>query len=222
MVALEDERELVERLRGGDAAALGALMGRYADRVYRLAHGITRNEADAEEVVQDVFLTLFRKIETFEGRAALGSWLYRVTTNAALIKRRGKRDKVEVPLEDHLPTFIPDGHRAGDRGYVLTDWSKTPEEELLSRETGALLRRAIDDLPDRYRAVLVLRDVEGLSTEEAADALGESVPSVKSRLHRARMALRERVTRFFAPSPDDRMAPRRPAGQPTQIPRLAT
>lgn len=192
--------ELVERLKRGDAAALEALMERYASRVYRLAHGITRNAADAEEVEQDVFLNLFRKIGTFEGRAALGSWIYRVTANAALIKRRGKRFEVEVPLEDHLPTFKEDGHRDGDRAYVLADWSQSPEEELLSRETRGLLNRALDELPDHYRAVLVLVDVEGLSNEEAAAALEESVASVKSRLHRARMILRERVTRHLVPA----------------------
>ena len=175
-------------------------MERYASRVYRLAHGITRNAADAEEVAQDVFLNLFRKIGTFEGRAALGSWIYRVTANAALIKRRGKRFEVEVPLEDHLPTFKEDGHRDGDRAYVLADWSQSPEEELLSRETRGLLNRALDELPDHYRAVLVLVDVEGLSNEEAAAALEESVASVKSRLHRARMTLRERVTRHLVPA----------------------
>lgn len=192
--------ELVERLKRGDAAALEALMERYASRVYRLAHGITRNAADAEEVSQDVFLNLFRKIGTFEGRAALGSWIYRVTANAALIKRRGKRFEVEVPLEDHLPTFKEDGHRDGDRAYVLADWSQSPEEELLSRETRGLLNRALDELPDHYRAVVVLADVEGLSNEEAAAALEESVASVKSRLHRARMTLRERLTRHLVPA----------------------
>ena len=206
MVEIEAEQTLLERLRGGDTGALEELMERYAARLYRLAYGITRNEADAEEVVQDVFLTLFRKVHTFEGRSALGSWLYRVTTNAALIKRRGKRAEVEVSLEEHLPKFIPDGHRAGDRAVLLTDWSNTPEEELLSRETGTVLRRAMDKLPDRYRAVLLLRDVEGLSNEEAARALGESVPSVKSRLHRARMVLREQVTGFFAPRQAGQMA----------------
>ncbi len=185
---------LVERLRGGDQAALETLMERYASRVYRLAHGITRNEADAEEVVQDVFLTLFRKIHTFEGRAALSSWLYRVTTNAALIKRRGQRLDREVALEAHLPAFLPDGHRAGSRDSLLADWSHTPESELLSAENRTTLERAIDALPGPYRAVVVLRDVEGLSNEEVAEAVRESVACVKSRLHRARMALREQLT----------------------------
>lgn len=192
-----DEQELVERLRAGDEAALETLMERYAPRVYQLAHGITRNEADAEEVVQDVFLTLFQKIDSFEGRAALGTWIYRVATNAALIKRRGKRFKVEVALEERIPTFLADGHLAGDRASLLADWSTTPEQELLSAEARAVLGRAIEALPDHYRAVLVLRDVEGLSNEEVAEVVGESVASVKSRLHRARMALREELTRHF-------------------------
>jgi len=193
------ETVLVERLRGGDPAALEDLMERYTPRVFRVARGITRTDADAEEVVQDVFLTLARKIDGFEGRAALGTWIYRVTTNAALLKRRGKRAQLEVSLEEHLPAFKEDGHREGDRSFLLADWSRTPEAELLDGEARAVLSRAIDAMPETYRAVLVLRDVEELSNEEAAEILGESVSSVKSRLHRARMALREQLTRHLAP-----------------------
>lgn len=191
---MQPELSLLARARQGDGAALEALMSEYAARMYRLAFGITRNPADAEEVVQDVFLTIVRKGQSFEGRAALGSWIYRVTTNAALNKRRGKRREVETSLEECLPTYKADGHRAGDRTFVLADWSQDPEATLLSNETRRQVNRAIDTLPERYRAVLVLRDVEELSNEEMADALGESVASVKSRLHRARMALREQLT----------------------------
>src|SRR5262249_22434401 len=158
-----------------------------------------RNPRDAEEVLQDVFLTVFRKIGSFEQRAKLGTWLYRITTNLALNKRRGLAATVEVALDDLLPIYVADGHPAGDRSFLLTDWSETPEEEFLAGEGRAALDRALALLPDGYRAVLVLRDVEGLSNEEAADALGESVSSVKSRLHRARMALREVITRSLAP-----------------------
>ncbi len=193
--------ELLARLRAGDAAALEPLMGRYATRVYRVAYGITRSQPDAEEVVQDVFLSLFRKIDTFEGRAALGTWIYRITANAALLRRRGKRREAELPLEDLLPTFLEDGHRAGDRDWVLADWSASPEADLLSREAREALDAALAALPDHYRAVVVLRDVEELSNEEVAEVLGESVGSVKSRLHRARMALREQLTRRFGPAP---------------------
>jgi RNA polymerase sigma-70 factor (ECF subfamily) len=193
------ELNLVERLRGGDATALETLMDRYGSRVYRLAYGVTRNDADAKEVAQDVFLNLFRKIDTFEGRAALGTWIYRVTLNAAMIKQRGKRFEVEVPLLEQLPRFLADGHREGHSALVREDWSRTPEEELLSLETRTILNRAIEELPDHYRGVLVLRDVEGLSNEEVAEALGDSVGSVKSRLHRARMVLREQLTRYLRP-----------------------
>ena len=196
---IESDLTLVERLRHGDTTALETLMARYTDRVYRLVYGITGNAADAEEVVQDVFLTVFRKIHTFEGRAALGSWIYRVTTNAALIKRRGRRSDREIPLEPSLPVFLPDGHRAGDPAFLKADWSQTPEADLLSKETREILHQAIADLPDQYRAVVVLRDVQGLSNEEVADVVGESLPCVKSRLHRARMALREELSARLRP-----------------------
>ncbi len=192
---------LVDRLRGGDPAALDELMARYAARVWRLARGVTRNDSDAEEVVQDVFLTLSQKSETFEGRSALGSWIYRITMNAALNKRRGKRAEVEVSLEDMLPAYLADGHRAGDRAYVLMDWSRGPDAELLSSEARAVIRRTIDRLPDRYRVVLLMRDIEELSNEETAAALGETVSAVKSTLHRARMALREQLTRHYGGRP---------------------
>jgi RNA polymerase sigma-70 factor (ECF subfamily) len=188
------EAELIDRLRRRDTDALEILMQRHAARVYRIALGVTRNEADAEEVVQDVFLSLFEKIGAFEERAALGTWLYRVATNRALLRRRGKRLELEVSLEDRLPTFKDDGHRAGERSFLLADWSASAEEGMLSGETHALVRRAIDLLPPHYRAVVVLRDIEELSNEEAALILNEPVSSVKSRLHRARMVLREQLT----------------------------
>ena len=190
--------ELLASLRRGEGGALMALAERYGSMIYRLAFGVTRNQADAEEVLQDVLLTLAHKGGSFEGRSALGSWIYRVTTNAALNKCRGKRLKLETPLEELLPTFKADGHRAGDRPYILADWSQNPEEEFLSGERRRVLERAIDSLSDNYRAVLVLRDVEELSNEEVAALLDESVSSVKSRLHRARMVLREQLTRVLA------------------------
>ena len=188
------EGELIDRLRRRDTGALEILMQRHAARVYRVALGVTRSEADAEEVAQDVFLSLFEKIGAFEERGALGTWLYRVATNHALLRRRGKRLELEVSLEDQLPTFKDDGHRAGDRSFLLADWSASAEEGMLSGETQALVRRALDLLPPHYRTVVVLRDIEELSNEEAALILNEPVSSVKSRLHRARMALREQLT----------------------------
>jgi len=173
-------------------------MEQFSGKVYRLAYGITRDSADAEEVVQDVFLTAFAKIKSFEARAALGTWIYRITTNVALNRRRGRRYEREVPLEECLPTFKADGHREGDRSFVLADWSGTPEEELMSAEGRCVLARAVESLPAHYRSVLVLRDVEGLSNDEVAEIVGDSVSSVKSRLHRARMAVREQITRHRA------------------------
>ena len=187
----------LERLRAGDASALEPLMTRFASRVYRVAHGITGRAPDAEEVVQDVFLTLFRKAGSFEGRSALGTWLYRVAVNTALNKRRGKRAELEEPLETHLPTYEPDGHRHGDRAFLLADWSQMPDTLLLSREGRDVVRQAVERLPAHYRAVLLLRDVEELSSDEVAEIVGDTVASVKSRLHRARMALRELLTRTY-------------------------
>jgi len=190
--------ELLASLRSGEPGALKIVAERHGPMIYRLAFGITRNQSDAEEVLQDVLLTLARRSASFEGRSALGSWIYRIATNTALNKRRGKRLERETSLEDLLPTFEADGHRAGDRTYLLADWSHNPEEELLSGERRRVLERAIDGLPDHYRVVLVLRDVEDLSNEEVATILEEPVSSVKSRLHRARMALREQLTRTLA------------------------
>ena len=192
------DQELLASLRGGEPKALEGLADRYGGRIYRLAFGVTRNQGDAEEVLQDVLLTLARKGASFEGRSALASWIYRITTNAALNKRRGKRLQVESPLEDLLPAFKSDGHRDGDPAFLLADWSRSPEEECLAGERRWILERAIDALPEHYRAVLVLRDVEELSNEDVAEILEESVPSVKSRLHRARMVLREELTRDFS------------------------
>lgn len=196
-----DDRSLLTRAAAGDAAALETLMTRYSSRVYRLAYGITRSAPDAEEVVQDVFLQIAQKGAGFEGRAALSSWIYRITTNLSLNKRRGKRREVETSLDELLPTYAPDGHRAGERAFLVADWSATPERELLSGETRRVLEAALDRLPEHYRAVLVLKDVEALSAEEVAEIVGDTVAAVKTRLHRARMALREQLTRGLGGRP---------------------
>jgi RNA polymerase sigma-70 factor, ECF subfamily len=189
---------LFERLRAGDPGSLEPLMTRFASRVFRVATRICASAADAEEIVQDVFLTVFQKAGSFDGRAALGTWIYRIAVNASLNKRRGKRAEVEAPLEDLLPSFMGDGHRQGDRSFLLADWSPLPDATLLSKEGREVIRTAVDRLPHHYRAVLLLRDVEELSGEEVAEILGESVASMKSRLHRARMALREPLTHHYA------------------------
>lgn len=196
-----DDRILLERAATGDAASLETLMGRYASRIYRLAYGITRSAADAEEVVQDVFLQVVQKGTGFEGRAALSSWIYRITTNVSLNKRRGKRRELETSLDELLPRYRADGHREGDRAYLMIDWSGTPERELLAGESRRILEEALDRLPDHYRAVLVLKDVEELSNEEVARVVGDTIAAVKTRLHRARMALRELLTRRLGAQP---------------------
>jgi RNA polymerase sigma-70 factor, ECF subfamily len=196
-----DEHLLLSQAAGGDAGALETLMSRYSTRVYRLAYGITRNPADSEEIVQDVFIQMVLKGGSFEGRAAVGSWIYRVTTNVALNKRRGKRREVETSLDDCLPTFKADGHREGPREFLVADWSRRPDDQLLSGESRRILNEAIERLPEHYRAVLVLRDVEELSNEEVAEIVGDSVAAVKTRLHRARMALRELLTRRLGGPP---------------------
>jgi RNA polymerase sigma-70 factor, ECF subfamily len=193
-----NDEALFARLRAGDPTSLEPLMTRFASRIYRVANRICASSADAEEVVQDVFLTVFQKAGSFEGRAALGTWIYRITVNTSLNKRRGKRAEVEEPLDDLLPSYLPDGHRRGDRSFLLADWSSLPDTTLLSKEGRQVVRAAVDRLPHHYRAVLLLRDVEELSSEEVAEILEESVASVKSRLHRARMALREQLTRRYA------------------------
>ena len=197
----ETELTLIGRLRAGEETALETLMQQYGSKLYRLAYGITRNTADAEEVVQDVFLTLFRKVDTFEERAALGTWLYRVATNTALMKMRSQRSDQEVSLESQLPKFLDSGRRAGDRSLLMADWSQNPEADLRSQEIQAIVNQAIDALPEPYRAILLLRDIEGLSNEDVAEILGESVAAVKSRVHRGRMAFREELTRQFGPRP---------------------
>jgi RNA polymerase sigma-70 factor (ECF subfamily) len=194
-----EDRSLLARAATGDADALEALMTRYSARVYRLAYGITRSAGDAEEVVQDVFLQIVNKGAGFEGRAALGSWIYRITTNLSLNKRRGKRRELETSLDELLPTYRPDGHRAGERAFVVADWSAMPDRELLAGESRRVLEAALDRLPEHYRAVLVLRDVEELSNEDVAQIVGDTVAAVKTRLHRARMALREQLTHHLGP-----------------------
>jgi RNA polymerase sigma-70 factor (ECF subfamily) len=185
--------ELVERLKRGEMEAFGTLLSRYQGKVYRLAMNMTRNPQDAEEVTQDVFWTVARKIGAFDGRAAFSTWLYRVTANAALMKLRGRRSEPHFPIEEAGPAFAKDGHFA----RPVADWSELPEEQLLAAESRRVLGQAIEALPPDYRAAVVLRDIEGLSNQEVAETVGTTVLAVKSRLHRARLALRERLAAYF-------------------------
>jgi RNA polymerase sigma-70 factor (ECF subfamily) len=187
------DMELVERLKRGDAEAFAALLRRHQGKVYRLAMNMTRNSQDAEEVTQDVFLTVYRKLGAFDGRAAFSTWLYRVATNAALMKLRGRRSEPHLPIEEAGPTFAADGRFA----RPVADWSELPEDQLLSAESRRVLAEAIEALPPDYKAAVVLRDIEGLSNQEVAETVGTTVLAVKSRLHRARLALRERLAAYF-------------------------
>jgi len=187
------DAELVDRLKRGDGEAFAGLLRRYQGKVYRLSMNMTRNVQDAEEVTQDVFLAVYRKIGEFDGRAAFSTWLYRVTTNAALMKLRGRRSEPHLSIEGEGPTFAPDGHHA----RPVADWSELPEDRLLSAERRRVLEQAIEALPPDYKAVVVLRDIEGLSNQEVAEVLGTTMLAVKSRVHRARLALRERLAAYF-------------------------
>jgi RNA polymerase sigma-70 factor (ECF subfamily) len=186
---------LVEKLRRGDADAPDLLVATFGDRVYRLAIRITGNEQDAEEVVQDALWTAARKIDTFKGESAFGSWLYRITANTAYQKLRGRQAKKhEVPWEDLFPTF----DELGQHIDPVSDWSPKAEEPALQNELRAVLSNAIDDLPEDYRTAFIMHDVEGLSNPEIAEALGISLPAVKSRVHRSRLFLRQHLSRYLA------------------------
>ena len=189
------DQELVEQIQAGEEASFEALLGRYQDRVYRLALSLTKNPADAEEVFQDVFLTVYRKIAGFERRSAFGTWLYRIAVNTALMKLRS-RGPVQASIDEDLPQFTRDGRHA----RMVADFTQGPEKLLLKKEREQVLREAIEALPPDYKVVLILRDLEGLSNEEVAEIVGASVMAVKARLHRARLALRGRLDRYVTGS----------------------
>ncbi|MDB4982593.1 MAG: polymerase subunit sigma [Myxococcales bacterium] len=186
--------ELVARARNKDFAAFEELLSRYEDKVFRLAQRIVRNETDAKEILQETFVSIWRKLDTFKGDSQFGSWVYRIATNAALMRLRSQRRHPEVSTEE-LPIGYLDNY--GQVPPQRENWSLRPDDELQSSELRAHIQKAVDGLPDIYRTVFVIRDVEGLSTEETAEALGISVPTVKTRLHRARIALRDAIGDYF-------------------------
>ncbi|MES1206295.1 MAG: sigma-70 family RNA polymerase sigma factor [Pseudomonadota bacterium] len=189
---------LIARAKGGDFDAFEALVTRYQDKVYRLAFRFVRNETEAKEIVQDTLLSVWRKLDGFKGDSQFGSWLFRVTANAALMRLRSQRRHAEVSTEELPAGFLDSAHSA--YGQVVSqgeNWSKRPDEELQSEELRRQIQAAVDALPEIYRTVFLVRDVDGLSTEETAEALGLSIPTVKTRLHRARMALRETIGAHF-------------------------
>ena len=180
---------LVAQLRRGDAGAVEALVGAYGDRVYRLAIRITGNASDAEEVVQDALWTVVRKIDTFRGDSAFGSWLYRIAANGAYQKVRGRRRRTEVSLDDVLPSFHDDGQYTA----LSVDWSPTVDDPSRQADLRLALVAAMDALPGDYRAAVVLRDIEEFSIAEVAEMLGLSVANAKTRVHRGRLFLRQRL-----------------------------
>ncbi len=182
----EDEEALLERLRAGDDRAYEALVRRYGARMLAVAQRLLRNPEDAREAVQEAYLSAFRSIDRFAGGARVSTWLHRIVINAALMRLRSRRRKPEEPIEDLLPDFLPDGHQA----QPAARWGEPADEGVERREARELVRRAIARLPESYRIVLLLRDIEQLDTAETADLLGLSQSAVKTRLHRARQALR--------------------------------
>ena len=186
----DQDAELVEALRQHEPTAAERLVATYGDRAYRLAMGITGNAQDAEEIVQDVCLTVVRKIETFRGESAFGSWLYRIAANAAYQKVRGRPSRrAELSLDDVLPPFDDQGRHVAP----MADWSARVEDPAVQTDLRVALTSAIDKLPPDYRTALLLRDVEGLSHPQIAEALSLSLPTVKSRVHRARLFLRKQL-----------------------------
>ena len=186
---------LVKALQGREPAAAELLVTTYGDRAYRLAKGIAGSAQDAEEVVQDAFWTVVRKIDTFRGEAAFGSWFYRIVANAAYQKlrdRSGRRG--EISFDEVLPLF----HENGQHVAPIADWSPSVDDPSRETELRMALTASIEELPPDYRAVLILHDVEGLSNVEVAESLGITVANAKSRTHRARLFLRKRLGSFMS------------------------
>lgn len=177
---------LVPRLQRGEDAAFEELVRTHAARLLRVARRLLASEEDARDAVQDAFVAAFKSIGTFESAASLSTWLHRIVLNAALMKLRTRRRKPEEDIEQHLPRFLADGHQVEPSAA----WSEPADTRLERTELCQLVRRSIDELPDTYRSVLLLRDIEELSTEEVATMLGTTANAVKIRLHRARQALR--------------------------------
>jgi RNA polymerase sigma-70 factor, ECF subfamily len=194
----QQEPELIERLKSGDERALEALFNLYSPKLYNVACRILGEVADAEEIIQDVFWTAFRKANSFRGTAQFSTWLYRLTVNAALGKiRRGKKDR-EVEYEEYLPKFQRDGHHLV---RPVVDWSDTLDERYAKQEIQQLLKDALEQLKPLDRSIIVLGDLQGMSDKEIAAAVRLTVSAVKTRLHRARLFLRGKLAVHLGHSP---------------------
>ncbi len=188
---VSDELALVQRAKAGEVDAFEELVRRYDRNVFRIAQHITQNREDAEDVVQDAFLKAYNNLAQFQGQSKFYTWLVRIAVNEALMKLRRRRPERTVSLDEDVKTEDDSVPRE------VADWSPNPEQQYTQAELRDILDRTIHGLPATFRTVFVLRDVEGLSTEETAEALDLSVPAVKSRLLRARLQLRERLNKYF-------------------------
>jgi RNA polymerase sigma-70 factor (ECF subfamily) len=183
--------DLVDRVRAGDMDAYEQLVRQYERRVFRIAQNITQNREDAEDVVQDAFLKAYKNINRFQGNSKFYTWLVRIAVNEALMKLRRRRTSRVVSMDDEVQT------EEGAIPREFADWSPNPEQMYGREELNEILSKTVQGLPPAFRTVFTLRDVDGLSTEETAEALKLSVPAVKSRLLRARLQLRERLAKYF-------------------------
>ncbi|MGD0214829.1 MAG: sigma-70 family RNA polymerase sigma factor [Terriglobales bacterium] len=188
---VSEEMQLVRRAKRGDDSAFEELVRRYDRNVFRIAQHITQNREDAEDVVQEAFLKAYGNLSKFQEQSKFYTWLVRIAVNEALMKLRRRKPERTVSLDEDVKTEDDSLPRE------VADWSPNPEQMYNQAELRDILTRTIQGLPQGFRTVFVLRDVEGLSTEETADALELSIPAVKSRLLRARLQLRERLNRFF-------------------------
>jgi RNA polymerase sigma-70 factor (ECF subfamily) len=192
-----DESQLLVKAREGDLAAFNELVNRYSRKIYRLANHITQNNEDAEDVLQETFLKAFEHLADFHGQSKFYTWIVRIAVNESLMKLRKRKSDRTVPLDEPLDT----GEDTVVREVAV--WDEDPEKTYSKEELGQILDDAIQSLRPTFRTVFILRDIEELSTEETAEALGISVPAVKSRLLRARLQLREKLTRVFKRKGDD-------------------
>lgn len=192
-----DESALVAQAKAGDQNAFAELVNRYERKVYRLAKNITRNDEDAEDVLQDAFLKAYTHLDNFKGDSKFYTWIVRIAVNEALMRLRKRKTDRSVPLDEPVEL----GEETVTREIAV--WDDNPEQRYSQEEWRAILDQAVEGLKPDFRTVFVLRDIEELSTEETAETLGISVPAVKSRLLRARLALRETLTRQFKRKGED-------------------
>lgn len=188
------DRELLTQAQGGDLPSFESLVERHRDKVYSVALRMTRSEADAAEIVQETFLSAYQHLAEFRAEAAFGSWVHRIAANHALMRLRHRG--VVQAAEEGLKTS-EFNERGSWTEYPASDWSRRADEKVLDAELGQAIQQAVDRLPNEYRDVFVLRDLEGLSYEQIGEITGDSVPAIKSRLHRARLAMRETIDRFY-------------------------